>query len=74
MSTRTKQENNVQTIPSVRLLTAESESLAQAKEGEDSVYVYGQKEAFNTNIQGLIVKWEEIGGEGGSVGEGKEGV
>ena len=30
------------------------------------------KEIFNTNIQNLIVKWEEKGGEGGGV-EGGEG-
>ena len=35
------------------------------------MYMYN-KEEFNTNIHGLIVKWEEIGGEGGSV-EGGEG-
>ena len=33
---------------------------------------HNQKEAFDTNIHDLIVKWEEIGGEGGSV-EGGEG-
>ena len=36
------------------------------------MYVYGQKEAFNTNIHGSIVQWEELGGEGGSM-EGGEG-
>ena len=63
ISARTKQEDNVQTIPSVRLLTAEPVILAHTEEGEentDIVYVYGQKETFNTNIHGLIVKWEEI--------------
>ena len=35
--------------------------------------MYGEKEEFNTNIHGLIVKWEELGGEGSSKEEGGGG-
>ena len=58
---RTTQEDNdiMKTVHSIRLLNAISESLTHAEEEvKHSVYVYGMKEEFNTNIQNLIVKWD----------------
>ena len=62
----------MKTIPSIRInqTGSSSSSLTQAKgvvEVRDFEYVYGVEENFNTNIQKLIVKWEEKGGEGGGV-------
>ena len=78
-STRTPQEDiiYVMTILSIKLHQTSSSSLARAKgvvevKDIEYEYVYGKKESFNTNIQNLIVKWEERGGEGGGV-EGGEG-
>ena len=67
----------MKTLPSIGInqTGSSSSSLTQAKgvvEVRDFEYVYGVEENFNTNIQNLIVKWEEKGGEGGGV-EGGEG-
>ena len=60
------------TVSSVQLFSAEPVSLAHTKEEDRNiVYMYGEKEEFNTNINGLILKWEELGGDGSSKEEGE---